>query len=322
MKLHVHGSIFRTFIFSQVLIPIVIAAVACAANGQPTAFVENFTGPVLDPAWTQLGDPAGHPTVIAGSYDITDAHGQPGTSLRRSTGGTVSSFTHEIELVLNPHLLMGSGGTQSDFKFRSSGADGVLDVVYNSFGHLRVNHADFNTGSSDHIAGGSPNNITIGYTDGDTLKLRVDYHGGTDTIDVTYALNGGTPVSVYSGTGIDGQFGDVITSSVEVLVFKFGNSTPTQTVAAIDNWSLGELASGTPGDFDVDGDVDGADFLIWQRGESPLGGTSAELADWQNNYGPNPLVGATSAVPEPSCMLLMLTSTALLGLRRNGWRRH
>lgn len=32
-----------------------------------------------------------------------------------------------------------------------------------------------------------------------------------------------------------------------------------------------------------DGDVDGRDFLVWQRGESPA--SAGDLADWQANYG-------------------------------------
>ena len=66
------------------------------------------------------------------------------------------------------------------------------------------------------------------------------------------------------------------------------------------------------GDFDGDGDVDGNDFLVWQRGGSPNGATSGDLAEWQNHLGEG--VGASaaaSAVPEPTSTLLML-----LGL---GW---
>jgi hypothetical protein len=39
------------------------------------------------------------------------------------------------------------------------------------------------------------------------------------------------------------------------------------------------------GNFDGDGDVDGRDFLIWQRGGSPTAGSAADLAAWQSNYG-------------------------------------
>lgn len=60
-----------------------------------------------------------------------------------------------------------------------------------------------------------------------------------------------------------------------------------------------------PGDFDNDGDIDGNDFLIWQRGNSTTGPLDAgDLVDWQNNYGTGPLVAAF-AVPEPSTLILL-----------------
>jgi hypothetical protein len=58
-------------------------------------------------------------------------------------------------------------------------------------------------------------------------------------------------------------------------------------------------AAGLPGDFDNDGDVDGRDFLIWQRGGSPTALSASDLADWQSNYGTGSLAAVTSAVPEP-----------------------
>jgi hypothetical protein len=42
---------------------------------------------------------------------------------------------------------------------------------------------------------------------------------------------------------------------------------------------------GLTGDFDGDGDVDGRDFLAWQRGESAAPLSSTDLTDWQGNYG-------------------------------------
>lgn len=80
--------------------------------------------------------------------------------------------------------------------------------------------------------------------------------------------------------------------------------------------------SGIPGDFDLDGDVDGRDFLAWQRGNSPNGTpggpvSAADLADWQNNYGAGSLIAESTAVPEPGCWLLF----ALAALPGIVWRR-
>jgi len=60
-------------------------------------------------------------------------------------------------------------------------------------------------------------------------------------------------------------------------------------------------AIGTPGDFDSDEDVDGADFLLWQR-DMGVG----NLADWEANFGTVAAVGAASAVPEPTTIALAL----------------
>jgi hypothetical protein len=74
-----------------------------------------------------------------------------------------------------------------------------------------------------------------------------------------------------------------------------------------------------PGDFDIDGDVDGNDFLVWQRGGSPNPLSSVDLAAWKENYSLPGLTASGSAVPElrSGCMALFLTFFALLCQR---WR--
>ena len=51
--------------------------------------------------------------------------------------------------------------------------------------------------------------------------------------------------------------GDIITNFVEVEVFKWSGDEPTQAIVSIDKWSLVGDSSGTPGDFNSDGYVDG-----------------------------------------------------------------
>jgi hypothetical protein len=75
----------------------------------------------------------------------------------------------------------------------------------------------------------------------------------------------------------------------------------------------------TPGDFDEDGDVDGHDFLKWQRGESPNALSPADLADWQTNYNGGALSAVSAAVPEPSSTLLVISmGLSLISLRKRG----
>lgn len=94
-------------------------------------------------------------------------------------------------------------------------------------------------------------------------------------------------------------------------------TSPFDTGSSDDGFDViltGTAATGTPGDFDNDGDVDGIDFLQWQRNP----GVSL-LSDWQSNYG-NPPGGSGVSVltiPEPSSLtMVLLTVLSVCRARR------
>lgn len=86
----------------------------------------------------------------------------------------------------------------------------------------------------------------------------------------------------------------------------------------VDEISFRNLDLATPADADGDGDVDGRDFMSWQRGAGDFNfdqqSDGADLALWQAQFGNlAPLVGATGVtVAEPSCVALAVA--ALLGI--------
>lgn len=81
------------------------------------------------------------------------------------------------------------------------------------------------------------------------------------------------------------------------------------------------VAPGDPGDFDGDSDVDGNDFLVWQRGGSPSPLSPADLATWKANFGAS-AVASAAAVPEPTSIGLACSAivACLTGLRSKGRR--
>jgi hypothetical protein len=87
-------------------------------------------------------------------------------------------------------------------------------------------------------------------------------------------------------------------------LFKFGDGNFAGIVTAT-------------GDFDGDGDIDGRDFLMWQRGQSPNPNSSSDLALWQQTYGTSQLTAMSTNVPEPATAILLLLFGGFgLGKRR------
>ncbi len=104
------------------------------------------------------------------------------------------------------------------------------------------------------------------------------------------------------------------------------------TQVVFDNLMLDASPAGSPltdADFDGDGDVDGADFLIWQRGVGS--GTSQSQGDanfsgavdgvdlgiWKTEFGTPQSLVATTAIPEPaSCALSLVALVGAAATRR------
>jgi len=91
---------------------------------------------------------------------------------------------------------------------------------------------------------------------------------------------------------------------------------------------LTSIIEGLFGDYDYDGDVDGADFLKWQltlgsttdlMADGNLDGTvnAPDLAIWQANYGMVAPLLASASVPEPATLVIGIFGAVTLLGRRN-----
>jgi hypothetical protein len=100
----------------------------------------------------------------------------------------------------------------------------------------------------------------------------------------------------------------------------FFNTDPGQS-AFFDDFSLdGPGAVGLPGDYNSDGAVDAADYVVWRKNPAGFGGDPAGYNTWRTNFGRTAGAGSAlgaGAVPEPaSCLMAVLALCCGLGIRR------
>ncbi len=168
----------------------------------------------------------------------------------------------------------------------------ILGPVYNTAGELlATGRADFFDGTLEHA---------IGYDQyGQPVSGEVwtgSFNNGAKT---TFSCSNWTSNS--SGLG-----GTVGTATISNGPFQTGspNCNKSEHLYALSP----PIVAVQPGDYDGDFDVDGADFLAWQRGESPDPTSADDLAAWQDLFGAVP--PPASAVPEPTSAALALLALA------------
>lgn len=177
-------------------------------------------------------------------------------------------------------------------------------------------------GVTDHAA-----RITLQRVDGGvfdltafTAKLLANTAGTGGSIEIMPLVNGEDAFNDPVFFDVTGNYGNSFSYSEG---FSYGGNT--SQLKGFDTYKIGlfvdfaftaltlqDASVGISGDFNADGRVDGADFLGWQRGDSPNGGNAADLVAWQTNFGVVPASGAAQSIPEPASLALLISAIALL----------
>lgn len=207
------------------------------ARAQVEAFFDDFTGPTLDPMWTEFGV-GGVLDAANDVYVMTPVRATGSARLRNSnTGDTLSDYTHELTIDIVTFL--GPPNTSSEIRWKSFGPDGLAQLVIttaSSTNNVRM----FHNPSGDDVAPGNIFRETITFSDSQSLTFRQEYRIATDMITVLYSIDDGPEQLLYSGTGLGGALGDIVTGSVEFELIQT-NSIPgliADREVHIDSWSL------------------------------------------------------------------------------------
>jgi hypothetical protein len=158
---------------------------------------------------------------------------------------------------------------------------------------------------------------------GDGIALALDLSAITDSRMLTLINNQTT--QAITGYFEKGSSGDLYEHGEPILGTGYQGSVTISYTGGTGNDVVLNLTASpiANADFDDDGDVDGSDFLTWQRGLGSAGlgdadgngfVNGADLEIWADQFGvPSPSSTNTAAVPEPS--LNILFTFALLALK-------
>ena len=241
---------------------------------------------------------------------------------------------------------------------KTDGWFGVTDIVNSS------NPSGLGTATWEFdIEGASSLTVSI------DMAAMGDFEASSDSFEWTYAIDEGPAMSLFTSTVDEAGSatytladGDDFTLN-DPLVITDNGGTPTELsnlfqtltssiagtgstltielVAAADGGSEAfafdnimiegvTIVAGDDADFDQDGDIDGADFLAWQRGfgngttfaEGDANGDGAvdaeDLSIWHSQFSSSALAAQQgfSVVPEPSaCCILALGSLLFVSMR-------
>jgi hypothetical protein len=89
-------------------------------------------------------------------------------------------------------------------------------------------------------------------------------------------------------------------------------ATPNPNTAPVES-------EGLPGDYNADGSVDAADYVVWRKNPAGFGGDPAGYNTWRANFDGPTGAGSgfgASAVPEPAALVLASFAIAICSLKR------
>ncbi|TWT75594.1 Autotransporter-associated beta strand repeat protein [Posidoniimonas polymericola] len=142
------------------------------------------------------------------------------------------------------------------------------------------------------------------------------------SLDAGYLPALGESITVLTAVGLTNN---LTLGGPDGALFSLAESTPNALVLT--------AVSNLAGDYNNDGAVDAADYVVWRDNVGQPAGTlfndpsaaavgSAQYAAWQGNYGATMTVVGAAAVPEPAAFALLASVLATLGRVRPISRRN
>jgi T5SS/PEP-CTERM-associated repeat protein len=284
-----------------------------------------------DSTWTNSGDlfvgDSGEGTLeIQNGGRVSNAIGRIGNNIG-STGAVI---------------VTGEGSTWENSGLLSIGNAGIGSLAISDGGSVSSTDGMIGANSTVTLSGGSANWTMMGSFDmtasGGTAKLAIGISGSTEHGSVNVSgmaqlagqlqldlIDDFVPDSMHSftvftaGSAITGQFRNVTSGQrlgtadgLGSFLVHYGNGSPFAPNQIV--LTSFERAPGVAGDYNGDGTVDAADYVVWRDGN----GSQDEYNAWRANFGNSLASGMSTgvsdspaAVPGPATLSLVSVAIAV-----------
>ena len=268
----------------------------------------------------------------AGSHEFQAAVSMADNVAANIVGGGRLDFNNALNL--NGNTLTKSGnGTLNINNQLNSGSGSVVVTAGVLGGTGEVGGSLTNQSGGIVAPGRSAGTLSVAtnYTQAAGATLAVEL-GGTadglfDLLDVagTANLMGTIDISLIDGfTPASGNSFKIVSSSNLITsgLTLAGQSTGFSLSTSGNNLFL-NFSSGLNGDYNGDGKVNAADYVLWRKNPAMYGGNPAGYNTWRANFGNPPGSGSAvdtgASVPEPSsgAIFALLAGVAMLACRTN-----
>ncbi len=309
-----------------------------ALSNNATGFITGrgvFRGSSAAPGGTGLNNVG----TLAFSGGLTDVFGDvSNTATGKIIAAGASVVTFYDDVVHNGAEIRTNSGSRTVFFGAVTGAGPFTGGGTNEFnGDLRPGNSPANV-----VFGG---NVTIGPTAGLDIELAGTTKGtGYDSLTIAGSAELGGRLSVTFLNGFvpaAGQSFDIVTAAGGVAGTFDAQNLPTLSGGLHLDIAYGANAvtlsvGGIAGDYNLDGIVDAADFIIWRASQNQAGNALAadgdhnnivdvgDLAVWRANIGrtaASSTLASSSAIPEPTVILLFTSLVLCLAATRSGARQ-
>lgn len=209
--------------------------------------------------------------------------------------------------------------------------DGDLDLVAptDSFSDERIFLSDASTNGNHwlfvRLDGQADNTTGIG------ASLYATINAGTPQ-ERTLRREANTNAGTFNQSDLPVHFGLGAADSIDELRVVWPDGT-VQTLfdVEVDQYMTIAAPQPLPGDYNTDGVVDAADYVVWRDqlghgvrlpNDDTAGVGSDDYTRWKNNFGATAGAGAVASVPEPAAWMMVLVASAASMITRScGTRR-